>query len=148
LRRQALGWLRADLAAWAAKATSDDPAERKKAAFALGIWLGDGEEFGVGPGKAPDGLPADEQSAWDALWADVRAARVRARKPVPAAPPAPKAATAGGLGSASTGRIGLPDLKSKGGRGSVFGPRATGPPPSARGPKTEPLPPNRFALGH
>jgi hypothetical protein len=94
LRRKALGWLRADLAAWASKATADDRAERNKAALALDLWLGDGEEFGVGPGKAPDGLPADERSAWDALWADVRATLERAKKPVPAGPPAPKSGTA------------------------------------------------------
>jgi eukaryotic-like serine/threonine-protein kinase len=88
LRREALGWLRADLAAWAGKAAAAR-AERVKAAAVLDVWLGDGEEFGVGPGKAPDRLPADEQSAWDALWADVRAALERARKPAPAAPPAP-----------------------------------------------------------
>jgi hypothetical protein len=94
LRRQALDWLRADLAAWAAKAACDDPAERAKAAAALDLWLGDSQEIGVGPGKAPDGLPADEQSAWDALWTDVRATLERARKPVPAPPPAPKSGTA------------------------------------------------------
>jgi tetratricopeptide (TPR) repeat protein len=94
LRRQALGWLRADLAAWAARAARAAAADRKKAAAAMNLWLGDGEEFGVGPGKAPDSLPADEQSAWDALWADVRATLERAKKPVPAAPPAPKSGTA------------------------------------------------------
>jgi hypothetical protein len=110
LRREALGWFRADLAAWAGKAHAADPSERAKAAAALDlwlrdskagsaldlwlVWLGDSEDFGVGPGKAPDGLPADEQTAWDALWADVRATLKRAKNPVPAAPPAPKSGTA------------------------------------------------------
>jgi Flp pilus assembly protein TadD len=94
LRRKALDWLRADLAAWAGKADAADPAERAKAAAALDLWLRDGEDFGVGPGKAPDGLPADERSAWDALWADVRATLERARRPAPAQPPAVKTTTA------------------------------------------------------
>jgi serine/threonine-protein kinase len=98
LRRKALGWLRADLAAWSARAAAADPAERAKAAGALDLWLSDGEEFAVGPRKAPDGLPADEQSVWDALWADVRATLGRARMPAPAAPPAPKSETASSPG--------------------------------------------------
>jgi serine/threonine-protein kinase len=93
LRRQALSWFRADLAAWAARANADDPGERAKAATALGVWLGDGEEFSVGAPTAPDGLPADVQSALDAIWAEVRATRERAKKPTPAAPTTPKPKT-------------------------------------------------------
>jgi hypothetical protein len=98
LRSKALGWLRADLAAWAGKAAAADPAERAKAAAALDLWLSDGEDFGVGPGKAPDGLPADERAAWDSFWADVRATLERARMPAAAAPPAPKPGTASSPG--------------------------------------------------
>jgi serine/threonine-protein kinase len=98
LRRQALGWLRADLAAHAARAAAAAAADRKKAAFSLSTWSDDKEEFGVGPGKAPVGLPADEQSAWDSLWADVRATLERAKEPVPAAQPARKSEAASSPG--------------------------------------------------
>ena len=80
------------------RAFAADPAERAKAAAALDLWLRDGEEFGVGPGKSPGSLPADEHSAWDTLWADVRATLERAKKPAPAAPPAPKSGTASSPG--------------------------------------------------
>jgi hypothetical protein len=93
LRRQALEWLRADLAQRAEKATSVHPADREAAAGILSWWLDDGDLAGVRTGPGRIDLPADERSAWDAFWADVRAALERARQPPAAKPPVPKPAT-------------------------------------------------------
>jgi tetratricopeptide (TPR) repeat protein len=94
LRRQALGWLRADLARRAEWATSARSADRDAAAGILSHWLSDGDLAGVRPGPGRIELPADERAAWDVLWADVRAAIDRARRPAPAQPPAVKTTTA------------------------------------------------------
>ena len=94
LRWQALQWLRADLAMRAEQAASDRPADREAAAGAFSHWLGDGDLAGVRPGPGRIDLPTDDRSAWDALWADVRATSDRARRPAPAQPPAVKTTTA------------------------------------------------------
>jgi tetratricopeptide (TPR) repeat protein len=82
MRRRSLSWLRADLVMRAGQAASDNPADRETAADRLSRWLEDSDLAGVRPGPGRVDLPADERSAWDALWADVRATLERARKPV------------------------------------------------------------------
>jgi tetratricopeptide (TPR) repeat protein len=87
LRRKALGWLRADLALWQKQAASSNAAERKTAVDNLSHWLRDPELSGLRAGVQRIGMAADERSAWDALWADVKATIAEARKPVPAPQP-------------------------------------------------------------
>jgi tetratricopeptide (TPR) repeat protein len=63
LRRQALGWLRADLAMRTEKVTSVHPADREAAVGVFSHWLGDSDLAGVRPGAGRIDLPADERSA-------------------------------------------------------------------------------------
>src|SRR5262249_43488727 len=68
LRRQALDWLRADLALWAKQRAGG-----KAAAAALRKWQTD-TALTAGRDRAPLGqLPADEGEQWQRLWADVDA---------------------------------------------------------------------------
>jgi hypothetical protein len=94
MRQQALAWLRAELAVRAEKATSGQSADREAAASEFSHWLRDGDLAGVRSGPGRIDLPADERSAWDAFWADVRVALERTRQLPAAKPPAPKPATA------------------------------------------------------
>jgi serine/threonine-protein kinase len=65
LRGQALGWLRADLAAWA-KAT-----DRARVRRTLTHWQQDLALAGVRDKQALAGLPAAERAEWEKLWAEV-----------------------------------------------------------------------------
>ncbi len=94
LRKQALNWVRADLAMRAGQAASANPRDRGLAAWLLAAWLRDSDLDGVRPGPGRIDQPSDERTAWDAFWADVRVALEQARKPPAAKPPAPKPATA------------------------------------------------------
>jgi tetratricopeptide (TPR) repeat protein len=87
LRRKALDWLRADLAAWE-KILAANPGSATELEKALARWLVDPDLAVMRPGLARDGIPADERSAWDALWAGVRSAiaTARTRPPTEAAP--------------------------------------------------------------
>jgi tRNA A-37 threonylcarbamoyl transferase component Bud32/tetratricopeptide (TPR) repeat protein len=67
LRRQALDWLRADLAAWARQPAEARPAERN----ALLSWQQDPNLAGVREAGALAGLPAAERQQWRQFWADV-----------------------------------------------------------------------------
>jgi serine/threonine protein kinase len=93
LRKQALDWLRADLAKTVEQAVAR-PVSRRTTAEWLSSWLEDPDLAGLRPGPGRIDLPADERSAWDAFWADVRATLERARKTPAATPPAPMPATA------------------------------------------------------
>jgi serine/threonine-protein kinase len=88
-QKQALAWLRADLALWRKRAASSSASERKAAAAELGSWLGDSDLATTRPGVARIGMPADERVEWDGLWADVRVALAEARKPAPQPETAP-----------------------------------------------------------
>ncbi|HEV3438831.1 MAG TPA: tetratricopeptide repeat protein, partial [Gemmata sp.] len=90
LRRQALGWLQADLAFRTSLAKSDNPAGRQKLVQHLGHWLSDLNFVGVRPGPGRIEMPAKEQADWDALWVDVGAVLAEVQKlpsPRPIAPP-------------------------------------------------------------
>jgi len=82
LRRQALEWLRADLAAWGRVNKADKA--RPLIAQHLQRWLADTDFDGVRRSEALDRLPEAERQAWRQLWADVAA--LLARTQAPAAP--------------------------------------------------------------
>jgi tetratricopeptide (TPR) repeat protein len=72
LRRQALGWLTADLAAWA-KLIKDSPRERARAGETLRHWQTDSDLAGLRDAGALARLPPAEQEACRKLWAEVDA---------------------------------------------------------------------------
>jgi tetratricopeptide (TPR) repeat protein len=72
-RRQALDWLRADLAARRA-ALTDGTAKPEDVREALRKWADDADLAGVRDPAALGDLPKDEREAWAKLWADVEAA--------------------------------------------------------------------------
>jgi serine/threonine-protein kinase len=71
LRRQALGWLGADLAARAKQLTSWWPGAREQAKTALRHWQQDPDLAGVRDKQALAALPAEERAEWEKLWAEV-----------------------------------------------------------------------------
>jgi serine/threonine-protein kinase len=73
LRRQALDWLRDDLAAWSQPVKGGKPPDRATAIRTLTHWGKDPDLAGVRDPAALAGLPADERAAWRKLWADVAA---------------------------------------------------------------------------
>jgi serine/threonine-protein kinase len=78
LHRQALDWLRADLAAWA-KQVETGKAQARAAAFRkLTLWREDPNLAGVRDPEELKRLPQEEREAWQKLWADVAALRQRA----------------------------------------------------------------------
>jgi serine/threonine-protein kinase len=83
LRRQALDWLRADLALRAKQAAGTRPGERARAERALQHWLKDTDFAGV-RGEALAKLPEAERQAWRTLWADVAETLARVRGPAAA----------------------------------------------------------------
>ncbi len=81
LRRQALAWLRADLALWAKFVANGTPQQRETAAARLLHWQRDRDLVDVRHAAAVAALPADERAAWDELWAAVELLlRKRARQ--------------------------------------------------------------------
>jgi hypothetical protein len=73
VRRQALTWLRADLAARGKQLRSRRPSEADQARWALGHWLKDADLAGLRDRAALDKLPAEERAACEKLWSDVAA---------------------------------------------------------------------------
>jgi serine/threonine-protein kinase len=69
LRRQALGWLRADLALYAQMASRDDPADKQAVRQRLQHWQQDTDLASVR--DALDQLPEGERQDWQQLWEDV-----------------------------------------------------------------------------
>jgi tetratricopeptide (TPR) repeat protein len=72
LRRQALGWLRADLALWRKQAKTTE-AQRWGAQKAVRHWQKDTDLTGVRDEAALEKLPEGERAEWKNLWADVAA---------------------------------------------------------------------------
>jgi tetratricopeptide (TPR) repeat protein len=70
VRRQALDWLRADLAAWCQLLEKDPDQARSRVQWALRIWQPDADFAGM-RGDALAKLPEAERQAWQQLWADV-----------------------------------------------------------------------------
>jgi tetratricopeptide (TPR) repeat protein len=77
-RRQALLWLRADLALYA-QSQRDHPATKGAVRHRLEYWQKDAALDGVRDNEALSKLPAERQE-WDSLWAEVAALHKRAAK--------------------------------------------------------------------
>ncbi|MFI5457673.1 MAG: tetratricopeptide repeat protein [Isosphaerales bacterium] len=81
LRRQALGWLKAEQAAWGKLLESGPPQGRPAIAQTLNHWKQDNDLAGIREAGALAKLPEAEQKEWRAFWADVEALLKRARPP-------------------------------------------------------------------
>jgi serine/threonine-protein kinase len=79
LRRQALGWLTADLAAWDQR-IKDHPQERARVQKTLRHWKADPDLVGIRETEALAKLPPAEREACRALWAQVEALLQQAHK--------------------------------------------------------------------
>ena len=79
LRRQALDWLKAELAAWNTKISGNDPQARAEAARTLKWWQADSDLAGLRGPDALAQLPESERRDWQKLWADVEAILKRAQ---------------------------------------------------------------------
>jgi hypothetical protein len=77
-RCQALAWLRAELATWAALPTGDP--ELSQRSPALRHWQGDADLAAVRDPAALAMLPQAERAAWERLWADVADVQRRAEQ--------------------------------------------------------------------
>jgi tetratricopeptide (TPR) repeat protein len=71
LRKQALEWLRADLAAWRGLLEKQPDRARLVVAEQMQHWLGDTDFAGVRGPDALAKLPEAERKDWEKLWADV-----------------------------------------------------------------------------
>jgi tetratricopeptide (TPR) repeat protein len=90
LRRQALGWLRAELALWQKQADSTKAEDRAAAQRTLRHWQQDADLAGVRRQEALAALPAEERTEWEKLWAEVADLLRRLDAGKPAAAPAGK----------------------------------------------------------
>jgi tetratricopeptide (TPR) repeat protein len=77
-RKQAVAWLRADLAAWVKHLESGKPKERDHVSALLQYWQLDPALAGIRGPQALARLPGNEQEACRQLWADVAALQKRA----------------------------------------------------------------------
>ncbi len=73
LRKQALDWLRADLALWTKLNDTGPPASRSAVEPTMKHWQKDGDLAGIRDAAALAKLPAEERAACEKLWADVTA---------------------------------------------------------------------------
>jgi tetratricopeptide (TPR) repeat protein/serine/threonine protein kinase len=80
-RRQALDWLRADLAAWAEQNTAGTAQARAHLRQTLQNWHGDIALAGLRDPKSLSELPEAEREAWRQLWADSAALLRQAQGP-------------------------------------------------------------------
>jgi Flp pilus assembly protein TadD len=81
LRRQALHWLRTELAVWTKHAHTDRPQARAAVQRALRTWQREAGLAGVRDPTARRQLPAAERDAWQKLWEEVEAVLGRASPP-------------------------------------------------------------------
>jgi Tfp pilus assembly protein PilF len=80
LRKQALDWLRAELAACSKQLETGLPADRAAVRRSMLEWLKDDELASIRDKAALEKLPHDEQKAFAQLWADVAALLKKAEK--------------------------------------------------------------------
>jgi tetratricopeptide (TPR) repeat protein len=73
LRRQALAWLRADLAQYAQRADREEPAAKQFVGGRMRHWQGDTDLVSVRDKAALDQLPDEERQQWRQFWDDVAA---------------------------------------------------------------------------
>jgi serine/threonine-protein kinase len=71
LRRQAVAWLRADLAHWARQAERNKPGDRALVRKTLQHWQDHGDLAGIRDRDAVAKMPAEERAACQKLWAEV-----------------------------------------------------------------------------
>jgi hypothetical protein len=71
LRRQALDWLRADLAAWAKELAKKTPEARAAVREQMQHWQTDTDLAGVRGPEALAKLPEGERRDWQKLWSDL-----------------------------------------------------------------------------
>jgi serine/threonine protein kinase/Flp pilus assembly protein TadD len=81
LRRQALSWLRDDLAAYSKLAEQNKPDDSKMIQQRLSHWRRDPDLASVRDASALDRLPEDERAAWHSLWRDVEKLSKRVTNP-------------------------------------------------------------------
>jgi hypothetical protein len=70
-------WLKADLSERAERARGSTPEARAEAEHTLGGWKADPRLAGIRDADAIRSLPADEQAACRAVWAEVDAVQAR-----------------------------------------------------------------------
>jgi hypothetical protein len=73
LRKQALDWLRADLAAWIKLIARGPPTDRVAVQQKLKHWQMDSDLAGIRDATALAKLVAEDRAACEKLWADVAA---------------------------------------------------------------------------
>jgi tetratricopeptide (TPR) repeat protein len=78
-RKQALDWLRADLAFWTKQAATGKPEAKALVSQQLQHWKVDSDLAGIRDETAITALPADEQKSCRALWAEVEALLAKAQ---------------------------------------------------------------------
>jgi hypothetical protein len=78
-RKQALDWLKADLAFWARQAETGKPDAKALVSQQLQHWKADTDLASIRDETAIKALPDDEQKACRALWAEVDALLAKAR---------------------------------------------------------------------
>jgi Flp pilus assembly protein TadD/tRNA A-37 threonylcarbamoyl transferase component Bud32 len=81
LRRQALEWLRAELASRPRLGVGGKPQDRAGVWARLSVWQTDPALAGVRDADRLAALPAAERAGWEKLWADVDATVAKAREP-------------------------------------------------------------------
>jgi serine/threonine protein kinase len=79
LRRQALDWLKAELAAWGKLLESGPPQARPAIVQTLDHWKQDGDLAGIRDAEALARLPEAERTEWRALWSEVETLLKRAQ---------------------------------------------------------------------
>ena len=77
-RTQALGWLRADLAAWGKRLDDGKPTDRALVEGRMRLWQKDPELAAVREAADVAKLPEAERAEWQKLWQDVEALAKRA----------------------------------------------------------------------
>jgi serine/threonine protein kinase/Flp pilus assembly protein TadD len=80
LRKQALDWLRADLAAWNRVLTKDQAKAGPTVARKMTDWQNDPDFAGVRNPEALAKLPEGERADWQKLWADVEETLAKVRQ--------------------------------------------------------------------
>jgi serine/threonine-protein kinase len=86
-RRQAVAWLRQELASWDREIAENRPAARVRAYRALGYWQTDSWLDGVREDQVPGWLPPADREACRKLWADVATSLNRLRASLDGAEP-------------------------------------------------------------
>jgi hypothetical protein len=87
LRKQALTWLRADLAAWGKDLDKDTPQARLVVRQNMQHWQKDPDLAAVRSKEALAKLPEAERKQWQQLWSDVATLLQRAREKKSSPPP-------------------------------------------------------------